>query len=413
MGQEAFKKFINPKKNSVVKEEIRQDKKKARKEKREYFDTKKAEEYKARQAKKGIVVKEKVERAPHPSSDSSKKSTTKNTAKVVGDKKQLTTEVVMPLNKFLAHCGVCSRRDAVTIITQGSVKVNGEVATEPGYKVQQTDEIIYNGKILFVTKNLVYILLNKPKDYITTTDDPQGRKTVLELIKQATVERVYPIGRLDRNTSGVLLLTNDGDLTQKLSHPSYEITKIYEVKLDKPLTKADFDKVLTGLTLEDGVVYVDSLAYSDPKDKSIIGIEIHSGRNRIVRRIFESMGYDVKGLDRVVYAGLTKKNVERSKWRYLSEKEIRVLKYMNESKRSAKKTKDAEPARGVAKPEAISDDKRKGKDYTDQEIAAALGEEILAQEKVKREREIKIPKPRKFKTHSEKKASKNNPIGKK
>ena len=413
MGQDAFKKFINPKKNSVVKEEIRQDKKKARKEKREYFDTKKAEEYKARQAKKGIVVKEKAAPKAHPSADPSKKPVLKTTVKPIVDKKQLTTEVVMPLNKFLAHCGVCSRRDAVTIITQGSVKVNGEVATEPGYKVQQTDEIIYNGKILFVTKNLVYILLNKPKDYITTTDDPQGRKTVLELIKQATVERVYPIGRLDRNTSGVLLLTNDGDLTQKLSHPSYEITKIYEVKLDKPLTKADFDKVLAGLILEDGAVYVDSLAYSDPKDKSIIGIEIHSGRNRIVRRIFESMGYDVKGLDRVMYAGLTKKNVERSKWRYLSEKEIRVLKYMNESKRSAKKTKDAEPVKGAVKPETISDDKRKGKDYTDQEIAAALGEEILAPEKVKREREIKIPKPRKFKTHSEKKASKNNPIGKK
>lgn len=413
MGQDAFKKFINPKKNSVVKEEIRQDKKKARKEKREYFDTKKAEEYKARQAKKGIVVKEKAAPKAHPSADLSKKPVLKTTVKPIADKKQLTTEAVMPLNKFLAHCGVCSRRDAVTIITQGSVKVNGAVATEPGYKVQQTDEIIYNGKILFVTKNLVYILLNKPKDYITTTDDPQGRKTVLELIKQATVERVYPIGRLDRNTSGVLLLTNDGDLTQKLSHPSYEITKIYEVKLDKPLTKADFDKVLTGLILEDGAVYVDSLAYSDPKDKSIIGIEIHSGRNRIVRRIFESMGYDVKGLDRVMYAGLTKKNVERSKWRYLSEKEIRVLKYMNESKRNAKKTKDAEPAKGAVKPEVISDDKRKGKDYTNQEIAAALGEEIIAPEKVKREREIKIPKPRKFKTHSEKKASKNNSIGKK
>lgn len=413
MGQDAFKKFINPKKNSVVKEEIRQDKKKARKEKRAYFETKKAEEYKARQAKKGIVVREKNTPAPHPSSDQSKNPIVKSTPKVIADKKQLTTEVVMPLNKFLAHCGVCSRRDAVTIITQGSVKVNGEVATEPGYKVQQTDEIIYNGKKLFVTKNLVYILLNKPKDYITTTDDPQGRKTVLELIKQATVERVYPIGRLDRNTSGVLLLTNDGDLTQKLSHPSYEITKIYEVKLDKPLTKADFDKVLAGLILEDGAVYVDSLAYSDPKDKSIIGIEIHSGRNRIVRRIFESMGYDVKGLDRVMYAGLTKKNVERSKWRYLSDKEIRVLKYMNESKRGAKKVRDAEPVKGAVKPEVISDDKRKGKDYTNQEIAAALGEEIVAPEKIKREREVKIPRPRKFKTHSEKKASKKNPLGKK
>lgn len=239
----------------------------------------------------------------------------------------------MPLNKFLAHCGICSRRDAVALINEGKVKINGTVATEPGYKVLPTDEIFYNNKKLFVTKNLVYILLNKPKDYITTTDDPQGRKTVLQLIQKATDERVYPIGRLDRNTSGVLLLTNDGDLTQKLSHPSYEIKKVYEVKLDKILTKADFEKILSGLILEDGPVQVDSLAYADSKDKSIIGIEIHSGRNRIVRRIFEHLGYDVKGLDRVMYAGLTKKNVERSKWRYLSEKEIRVLKYLNASKK--------------------------------------------------------------------------------
>jgi 23S rRNA pseudouridine2605 synthase len=204
--------------------------------------------------------------------------------------------------------------------------------------VQPTDEVFYNNKKLFVTKNLQYILLNKPKDYITTTDDPQGRKTVLQLIKAATEERVYPIGRLDRNTSGVLLLTNDGDLTQKLSHPSFEIKKVYEVKLDKILTKGDFEKILTGLILEDGKVLVDSLAYADSKDKSIIGIEIHSGRNRIVRRIFEHLGYDVKGLDRVMYAGLTKKNVERGKWRFLSEKEIRLLKYMNASKK--KITKD-------------------------------------------------------------------------
>jgi len=193
--------------------------------------------------------------------------------------------------------------------------------------------VFYNGKKLFVTRNLVYILLNKPKDYITTTDDPQGRKTVLQLIKNATTERVYPIGRLDRNTSGVLLLTNDGDLTQKLSHPSYEIKKIYEVKLDKPLAKTDFDKIVKGLKLEDGEIHIDSLAFADSKDKSIIGIELHSGRNRIVRRIFEHLGYDVKGLDRVMYANLTKKNVERSKWRYLSEKEIRLLKYMNASKK--------------------------------------------------------------------------------
>jgi 23S rRNA pseudouridine2605 synthase len=221
----------------------------------------------------------------------------------------------------------------VALVIEGKVKVNGTLATEPGYKVKPTDEVVYNGKKLFVTKNLVYILLNKPKDYITTTDDPQGRKTVLQLIRNATDERVYPIGRLDRNTSGVLLLTNDGDLTQKLSHPSYEIKKIYEVKLDKPLLKNDFDKIVKGLKLEDGEILIDSLAYADARDKSIIGIELHSGRNRIVRRIFEHLGYDVKGLDRVMYANLTKKNVERSKWRYLSEKEIRLLKYMNASKK--------------------------------------------------------------------------------
>lgn len=242
---------------------------------------------------------------------------------------------IMPLNKYLAHCGICSRRDAVALIADGKVKVNGKIATEPGYKVQPSDEVIFNNKKVFITRNLVYVLLNKPKDYITTTDDPQGRKTVLELIQKATNERIYPIGRLDRNTSGVLLLTNDGDLTQKLSHPSYEIKKVYEVKLDKELTKAHFEKILSGLTLEDGPVHVDSLAFADSKDRSIIGIEIHSGRNRIVRRIFESLGYDVKGLDRVMYAGLTKKNVERGKWRFLSEKEIRLLKYLNASKKKS------------------------------------------------------------------------------
>ncbi|MEJ7611786.1 MAG: pseudouridine synthase [Ferruginibacter sp.] len=399
MSQDAFRKFINPKKNSVIKEELRQDKKKARKEKREYFETKKAEEYKARQAKKGIVVPEKATLKGTKPADKS--------AVVAPEKNIKTTDTVMPLNKFLAHCGICSRRDAVAIIAEGNVKVNGKIAEEPGYKVQPDDEVIYNSKKLFITKNLVYILLNKPKDYITTTDDPQGRKTVLQLIQAATTERVYPIGRLDRNTSGVLLLTNDGDLTQKLSHPSYEITKIYEVKLDKHLTKPDFDAILTGLILEDGPVLVDSLAYADAKDKSVIGIEIHSGRNRIVRRIFESLGYDVKGLDRVMYAGLTKKNVERSKWRYLSDKEIRVLKYMNESK-SRKKSAGSDTADGKkAKGEKVKDKK-----LTNEEISAAIGEPVLQPEKVKREKEVKIPKPRKYKTHSEQKKARSG-IGKK
>jgi 23S rRNA pseudouridine2605 synthase len=326
MSQSPFQKFVGKKKNSVIKESHRQEKKKIKKERAAYFDKIKEEKYQARMAAKAgnkptphTLNKKKEDKSDH-------KKTSAGTSSV---------HPSMPLNKFIAHCGVCSRRDAVTLISEGKVKVNGKVASEPGYKVLPNDEVIYNNKKIFVTKNLVYILLNKPKDYITTTDDPEGRKTVLQLIQKATEERVYPIGRLDRNTSGVLLLTNDGDLTQKLSHPSYQIKKVYEVKLDKLLTKNDFDKILKGLVLEDGPVKVDSLAYADAKDKSVIGIEIHSGRNRIVRRIFESLGYDVKGLDRVMYAGLTKKNVERGKWRYLSEKEIRLLKYLNSSKKKS------------------------------------------------------------------------------
>ena len=181
----------------------------------------------------------------------------------------------MPLNKYIAHCGITSRRDAIPIIKEGKVTINGKTVTEPGFKVSDADTIMFNGKKLFITKNQVYILLNKPKDYITTTDDPQGRKTVLQLIKQATSERIYPIGRLDRNTSGVLLFTNDGELTQMLTHPSYNVKKVYEAKLDKPLTRADFDKILSGLNLEDGEIHADVLAYADSKDRAIIGIEIH------------------------------------------------------------------------------------------------------------------------------------------
>lgn len=238
---------------------------------------------------------------------------------------------LIPLNKFLAHSGISSRRESADIIKSGLVKVNDQVVTEPGTKVSEADTITVNGKPIAIRRTMVYILINKPKDFITTTDDPQGRRTVLDLIKNATTERVYPIGRLDRNTTGVLLLTNDGELAQKLSHPSYQVRKIYEVKLDKPLVKKDFDAILAGVTLEDGFVAPDVLAYADPKDKSVIGIEIHSGRNRIVRRIFEHMGYDVRNLDRVMYANLTKKNVERGRWRFLNEKEVRLLKFLNAS----------------------------------------------------------------------------------
>lgn len=354
MSQQPFQKFVNKKKNSAVKESFKQERKKAKKERAEYFDKIKEEKKQAYLARLAGTEKENAEvkgkktyadkkgygrpatgtKAPLPTAkEPTTKAKTAPVAKApIPIKKVAPTDGSMPLNKFLAHCGVASRREAVEIIKAGKVKVNGQVVLEPAHKITEADEVKFNGKKLFVTKNLVYILLNKPKDYITTTDDPQGRKTVLDLIKQATTERVYPIGRLDRNTSGVLLLTNDGELTQKLSHPSYNVKKIYEVKLDRPLAKTDYDKILKGLKLEDGPVTVDALGYVDSKDKSIIGIEIHSGRNRIVRRIFEHLHYDVKGLDRVMYASLTKKNVDRGKWRYLSEKEIRQLKYINKSR---------------------------------------------------------------------------------
>ncbi len=235
----------------------------------------------------------------------------------------------MPLNKFIAHGGVCSRRDAAELVKHGEVMVNNVVVTEPGTKIFPTDTVTVKGKKITPSRNFVYILLNKPKDYITTLDDPEGRKTVLDLVKRATPERIYPVGRLDRNTSGVLLLTNDGDLSQTLSHPKHEIKKIYEVRLDKPLTKAHFEQLMNGLQLEDGPIVADAVGYVDTKDKSVIGIEIHSGRNRIVRRMFEFLGYDVRGLDRVMYAGLTKKNVQRGKWRFLTEKEIRILRHFN------------------------------------------------------------------------------------
>jgi len=297
-----FKKFIQKKKNSAIKEEFRKEKKEWKKE------------LTARR-----IEKKKATRGSHPPP-----YTTTN-------KPQATANIngPLPLNKFIAHSGICSRRDAAEMVKAGKVHVDGKLITEPGFKVTPTQEVKVNGKKIAIQKNLVYILLNKPKDFITTTTDPQGRHTVLELIKHATNERVYPIGRLDRNTTGVLLLTNDGELTQKLSHPSYEVKKVYEVRLDRPLSKKDFDSILKGVALEDGMVAPDAMAYADAKDKAIIGIEIHSGRNRIVRRIFEHLGYDVKNLDRVMYANLTKKNVERGKWRFLSEKEVRLLKYMN------------------------------------------------------------------------------------
>lgn len=237
----------------------------------------------------------------------------------------------MPLNKFVAHCGICGRREAAEMIKQGLVTVNGDKIFEPGFRVTGNEDVKVKGNKVFPQRNLVYVLANKPKDYITTSKDPEGRKTILDLVKGATTERIYPVGRLDRNTTGVLLLTNDGELAQKLTHPSFEIKKIYEVKLDKEVTKKDIEAIAIGITLEDGFIQPDAVAFIDQKDKSIIGIEIHSGKNRIVRRIFEHLGYDVRGLDRVMFANLTKKNVDRGKWRMLNEKEVRLLKFMNQS----------------------------------------------------------------------------------
>ena len=308
-----FSKFAARKSNAAIKEEFRQEKKKFKKERSEAIEKKKLEFRKAAAEDKDV---------------SKNRSESSDLRPAITVRKQ---DKTMPLNKYVAHCGICSRRDAVPLIKEGKMRVNDVVILEPGFKVNPNDVVSFGGKKIVPEKNLVYILLNKPKDYITTLDDPEGRKTVLDLLRGVTAERIFPIGRLDRNTTGVLLLTNDGDLTQKLSHPSHEVRKIYEVKLDKPLGKLDFERILNGLDLEDGFVRADSLAYTDPKDKSIIGIELHSGRNRIVRRMFESLGYDVRNLDRVMFGNLTKKNVERGKWRYLVEKEIRLLKFMNSS----------------------------------------------------------------------------------
>lgn len=228
------------------------------------------------------------------------------------------------LNKFLANAGVCSRREADEFIQAGLVTVNGEVVTELGTKILRTDEVKFHDAPVTLEKK-VYVLLNKPKDYVTTSDDPQQRKTVMDLVKDVCPERIYPVGRLDRNTTGVLLLTNDGDLASKLTHPKFLKKKVYHVHLDKNLTSHDMDQIREGIQLEDGEIKADAIEYADDRDKSQVGIEIHSGKNRIVRRIFESLGYRVTKLDRVQFAGLTKKNLRRGDWRFLTEKEVDML----------------------------------------------------------------------------------------
>jgi 23S rRNA pseudouridine2605 synthase len=252
-----------------------------------------------------------------PSGKSSSKPAGKSTSKKDDD--------LVRLNKFIAASGICSRREADVLISTGVISVNGKTITELGTKVKHTDDVRYNGEQLR-NERKVYLVLNKPKDYVTTTDDPKERKTVMLLLENAPRERIYPVGRLDRNTTGVLLFTNDGDLAKKLTHPSYNKKKIYHVFLDKAFTGGDMKKMASGLTLEDGFIQPDAISYASKDNKRELGLEIHSGRNRIVRRMFESLGYRVNKLDRVYFAGLTKKDLPRGKWRLLTEKEVSRLK---------------------------------------------------------------------------------------
>jgi len=229
------------------------------------------------------------------------------------------------LNKYIAGAGICSRREADDLITAGLITVNGKTITQLGTKVNPEDDIRFNGNRIKKERK-IYLLLNKPKDYVTTVDDPHARKTVMELVRNACHERIYPVGRLDRSTTGLLLFTNDGELTKKLTHPGYNKKKIYHIHLNRALTKTDLNKLAEGVQLEDGFMQPDAISYIQGSDKTEVGIEIHSGKNRIVRRMFESLGYRVVKLDRVYYAGLTKKNLPRGKWRFLTQKEINTLK---------------------------------------------------------------------------------------
>jgi 23S rRNA pseudouridine2605 synthase len=256
-----------------------------------------------------------------------KKEGKKSISQTGTKRKSVDKEIQWPvrLNRYIAFSGICSRREADEMIQVGEVKVNGVIVTEMGTKVNADDRVEVGGQGLKPEKK-VYILLNKPKDFVSTVSDPHADKTVLDLVKHAGPERIYPVGRLDKNTTGVMLLTNDGELTKKLTHPSYNKKKVYHVVLDKPATKANLQQIIEGFVLEDGFINADAISFVNENDKTEIGIEIHSGRNRIVRRIFEHLGLNVVKLDRVYFAGLTKKNVPRGKWRYLSDKEVNILK---------------------------------------------------------------------------------------
>ena len=244
---------------------------------------------------------------------------------IIYDMPEIDPNEEIRLNKFMANAGICSRREADELIQKGQVKVNGVTITELGTKIKRDDIVEYNGKVVTL-ENKCYILLNKPKDCVTTSEDPDGRLTVMDLVKNACKERIYPVGRLDRNTTGVLLLTNDGDLASKLTHPKFVKKKIYQVWTDKDISEDDMQRLADGIELEDGPIHADAISYVNDRDKNQAGIEIHSGRNRIVRRMFESLGYRVTKLDRVYFAGLTKKNLARGKWRYLTQEEVNYLK---------------------------------------------------------------------------------------
>lgn len=240
----------------------------------------------------------------------------------------LSSDEEVRLNRYIANAGICSRREADALISEGLIKVNGKVADQMGIKVKRGDRVTYKGELINPEKP-VYVLLNKPKDFVTTMSDPQGRKTVMDLIKRTGTERIYPVGRLDRATTGVLLITNDGDLTKKLTHPSHNIKKVYHVHLSEDVSASHLDELLKGVELEDGLAQADRVHWVDESDKRQVGISLHSGKNRIVRRMFDHLGYKVVRLDRVMFAGLTKKDVPRGKWRYLSEKEVGILKRMS------------------------------------------------------------------------------------
>jgi len=257
-----------------------------------------------------------------------RQSKARNAGKQPTGRQRAAEEIIgIRLNKYVAHSGVCSRRQAAEYVKAGKVTVNGQVQLDPSYQIQKGDKVTFEGKPIQPEANLVYILLNKPRGYITTVSDERGRRTVMDILGDSIEQRVFPVGRLDRDTTGLLLLTNDGELAKRLMHPSHKIAKVYKATLDKPLTRADLNKIAAGLTLEDGPAPINWINYPDPKQKQVVALEIHHGRNRIVRRIFEALGYRVDKLDRTYLAGLTKKDLPRGYFRYLTEKEIIMLRH--------------------------------------------------------------------------------------